>query len=142
MPPEFFSFLEQKDQEYLASLVGRRVLEQGELLYKVGEPGDDIFFLERGRLTVLKSTGFHNKMQVVAILEPGAVVGEAAIIGGHVHGASVRAVEPSRLFYLSRFQLDDFARQDNGGYTALLRYLLQVSSLRLEKASGRLAHVL
>lgn len=140
--PDFFFFLEESGRKILAGLVGQRKMEREELLYKVGEHGDDVFFLVQGRLSVLKSTGFHNKMQVVAILEPGAVFGEAAVFSGHVHGTSVRAVEPSLLYCLSRSMIEELARQDCGLYAALLRRLLQVTSLRLEKASSRLAHVL
>lgn len=139
---DVFSFLDLDGKSRISALVTQRTLAQDEYLFVAGDQGDGVFFLVQGRLSVLSNTVFHRKMQVVAILEPGAVVGEAAILPGHVRGVSVRAIEPSLLYCLHRSVSDELALQDIHLFSALLKRLLRISSLRLEKASGRLAHVL
>jgi CRP-like cAMP-binding protein len=139
---DVFAFLGAEEQKRLASVVTERILEQDSYLFEVGDPADEVFFLAQGRLSVQKKTGFHRKMQVVAILESGAIVGEAGLLSGHVHGVSVRAIEHSHLFRLGCQELQTLERTDSQLVIQLLKHLLLISSLRLEKTAERLAHVL
>lgn len=139
---EVFAFLGADEQKRMASMVTEVTVEQGTFLFEVGSPAGEVFFLRHGRLSVQKKTGFHRKMQVVAILEPGALVGEAGFLTGHVHGVSVRAIEPARLFCLDRQKIEDMEHSDPQLTIQFLKRLLLISSLRLEKTTERLAHVL
>lgn len=139
---EVFSFLGAEEQKRLKSVLTEVTLEQDSFLFEVGDPAAEVFFLAQGRLSVQKKTGFHRKMQVVAILESGAMVGEAGLLAGHVRGVSVRAIEKSHLFCLGRQDLEDFERTDSQLVIQLLKQLLLISSLRLAKTAERLAHVL
>jgi len=137
-----FAFLGVEEQRRLLSMVTEVVIEQDMFLFEVGGPAKEVFFLAQGRLSVQKQTGFHRKMQVVAILEPGALVGEAGLLAGHVHGVSVRAIEQSRLYCLDRRKIECLEHTDPQLAIQLLKRLLLISSRRLEKATDRLAHVL
>ncbi|MBU0664557.1 MAG: cyclic nucleotide-binding domain-containing protein [Proteobacteria bacterium] len=139
---DVFAFLGAAEQKRFASVVTERTFEQDTFLFEVGDPADEVFFLAQGRLSVQKKTGFHRKMQVVAILEPGAIVGEAGLLSGHIHGVSVRAIEQSHLFRLGCHELEALERTDSQLVIKLLKHLLLISSLRLEKTAERLAHVL
>lgn len=139
---EIFSFLGVEGQKRMASMVAERTVERNTFLFEVGTPAGEVFFLARGRLSVQKQTGFHRKMQVVAILEPGAFVGEAGVLADHVHGVSVKAIEQSLLYCLERRQLEAMEDADPRLAIQLLKRLLLISSLRLEKTTERLAHVL
>lgn len=139
---EVFAFLGAEEQERLASVLTEATFEQGAFLFEAGDPAQEVFFLAQGRLSVQKQTGFHRKMQVVAILESGAVVGEGGLLAGHVHGVSVRAIEQSTLFCLGLRELAALEQTDPQLVVQLLKHLLLISSLRLEKTSERLAHVL
>lgn len=139
---EVFSFLDVEKQKRLASVVTEVTLEQGAFLFEVGDPAAEVFFLAQGRLSVYKKTGFHRKMQVVAILDPGAMVGEAGLLAGHIRGVSVRGIEASHLFCLGRQALEALEQNDSQLITQLLKRLLLISSLRLAKTTERLAQVL
>jgi CRP/FNR family transcriptional regulator, cyclic AMP receptor protein len=139
---EVFSFLGDEALKSLGSRVTEVKLEQDMFLFEVGDSAGEAFFLARGRLSVQKQTGFHRKMQVVALLEPGAVVGEAGLLPGRLHAVSVRAIEPSLLYRLDRQQMEELERTDPPLLIQLLRRFLYISSLRLEKTTERLAHVL
>jgi CRP-like cAMP-binding protein len=139
---EVFAFLGADEQKRIASMVIEVTAEQDTFLFEVGSPAGEVFFLRHGRLSVQKQTGFHRKMQVVAILEPGALVGEAGFLTGHVHGVSVRAIEQSHLFCLDRQKIEDMEHSDPQLAIQFLKRLLLISNVRLEKTTERLAHVL
>lgn len=139
---EVFSFLGVEEQKRLESMVTEVTLEQDAFLFEVGDPAAEVFFLVEGRLSVHKKTGFHRKMQVLAILEPGAMVGEAGLLAGHVRGVSVRGIEKSRLFCLGSQDLEALEHTDSQLVIQLLKRSLWISSLRLAKTAERLAQVL
>lgn len=139
---DVFTFLNREERERLAAVVTEVIIGPGKFLFEVGDPAGEVFFLAQGRLSVQKKTGFHHKMQVVALLEPGAVVGEAGLLADHVHGVSVRAIEESHLFCLGRQEMEAMERTDSQLALRLLKHFLLISGLRLAKTGERLAHVL
>jgi CRP-like cAMP-binding protein len=139
---EVFAFLDVEEQKRLASLVSEVSIAEGAFLFEVDDQAAEVFFLVRGRLSVLKKTGFHRKMQIVAILEPGAIVGEAGLLADHIHKTSIRGIEDAQLFCLKRQDIEALEHTDPQLVMQLLKRLLQVSSLRLEKTAERLTKVL
>lgn len=139
---DVFAFLGAEEQKRLESVLTEVTLAQDAFLFEVGDPGVDVFFLAQGRLSVQKKTGFHHKMQVVAILEPGTVVGEGGVLADHIHAVSVRAIEQSHLFSLGRQGLESLEQAEPQLVIQLMKHLLLISSLRLAKTAERLAHVL
>jgi CRP/FNR family transcriptional regulator, cyclic AMP receptor protein len=135
-------FLDEDERKTLLSLCAEKELKEGGVLFDYHESAETIFFLKEGRLAVHKFTGFQEKMQVIALLDPGAVVGEAALLKSHVRKTRVSAIEGSRLYCLDR---EDFTNlQQNNPTLAfhLLEYVLSIANLRLEKTSERLARIL
>lgn len=132
-------------EDHLAELLPELTevrLASGETLFRVGEQSTIVYFLVTGRLAVRKNTGFAEKMQVVALLDPGAPVGEGAIFPGRVHSATVVAVEDCRLVALDGTGLDGLAAKNPVLAWKIIHRLLYVTSLRLQKNSDRLARVL
>ena len=141
-PAQAFSFLNAEDQARLVAAATPFSLEKGEVLFHAGDAAEGVFFLEIGRLAVLKETGFNEKTQVVALLEPGASVGEGGAIGGLLRTATVIAIEESLLYCLQHRDLAALGEQDPQILIRIFKRLLYVSSLRLQKSSERLAHIL
>lgn len=68
----------------------------GESLLVQGAPNQHLFVLDKGKVQVIKDS------RVIAEVEqPGAVFGELAVILNKTHNATVRAVEPSRCYYIT-----------------------------------------
>lgn len=126
----------------LLSLFTETRVAAGDLLFDYDEPADKLYFLTDGRLAVHKATGFFQKMQVVALLDPGAVIGERAILQQHVRSTRVTAIEECRLSALTRMDFLTFQKLFPESGTQVMEYLLHIVSLRLEKTSGRLARIL
>jgi SulP family sulfate permease len=71
-------------------------LKTGESLFQEGQASDEIFFVERGRLEILKA-GVHSTRIRLAKIVAGSMIGEMALYSGRPRTASVSAVEPATL---------------------------------------------
>jgi CRP/FNR family transcriptional regulator, cyclic AMP receptor protein len=142
MPQNAFHFLHSEEMVGLLPATTQVVLQKGDILFRTGDVADTVFFLEKGRLAVMKETGFNERTQVVALLEPGASVGEGGVLDNSLRAATITAIEGSLLYCLRRKSLVDLAEQDPQILIKILKRLLYVTNLRLQKSSERLAHIL
>jgi glutaminase len=90
--------------ELLASLMERRVFASRELVVRKGDPGDELFMLVRGELSVLSDVP--GGMRRIATLSPGMGFGEASMLDGAVRSAFVRADRASVCWVLKRSGFD------------------------------------
>jgi len=118
------------------------ILEAGDVLFSVDESGDKLFFVVEGRLAVQKKTGFDERTQVVALLDPGAPVAESALLENQRHGATLLAVKKTKLFSFSRPSFEKIKKEQPLLAASLLEWLLGRVTLRLRKNSDRLSHIL
>jgi pilus assembly protein CpaE len=97
--PVFFSF-EAATLRALARRVRRLAIPAGQMVVAQGEPGDTIFFMERGRCRVIieKPPG----AVTVAVLAEGDFFGEAACLLNRPHQGSVYAQTDCSLLALDR----------------------------------------
>lgn len=137
-----FSFLEKAETETLLRDMSRVSYKAGDQVFQKGDPADCLYFLQAGRAAVQSKTGFGDRTQVVALLDPGAPVGEKGLLGGRNRGSTVVAVTDSDFFLLSREAFAILVEEEPGLAIKLLKWLLDRVSLRLEKNSERLVHVL
>lgn len=81
-------------------LIEKRSHPAGTVLIGEGEPGREVFFLEQGRLEVSCTDPATAEPFALAVLEPGAVVGEVALIDQGPASATVRALSDVEGFAL------------------------------------------
>ena len=135
-------FVNEEDHPLFVSLLSEKRISAGETLFDYDDSAEALYFLSNGRLSVHKFTGFLEKMQVVALLDPGAIVGEAALLQNYSRQTRVVAIEDCTLY---GFKREDFAtlREHSSELACrFLEHILSIVSLRLEKTSDRLARVL
>ena len=95
-------FLEsEQDQRDFASYLDTVQLQPGETLFHEGQACDETYFVESGRLDVVKM-GVHQVPVRLAKVVAGSMIGEIALYSGRPRGASVIAVEPALLRRLTR----------------------------------------
>ncbi len=141
---EFLLQLDMQDDarhEFIGLLTEKKI-RSGFVLFDHGDLADTLYFVMKGRLAVYKSTGFPEKMQVIALLDSGAVVGEAALMDGHLRKTRVTATQDSVVLCLGKDDFEIFARNFPHSALLFIKYLLLTVSLRLEKNSKRLALIL
>jgi len=84
-------------------LAGERTisLREGETLFERGDAGDGCYWLRSGVLAVSVASA-DGEQRILAILGPGAIVGELAMIDGLPRSATVQAVRDCVLTFVSR----------------------------------------
>ncbi len=73
--------------------------EREHVLVRQGDAGHDLFIVCSGRVRVYKTKG--EALQPIATLEPGAVIGEIALVREVPRTATVAALEDSTIYRLS-----------------------------------------
>lgn len=84
-------------------------LKTDEVLFIAGDVGNGCYRVEDGllKVTMVSRAGTE---RILTFLGPGAIVGEMSIIDGLPRSASVVAVRPAVLSFLSRASFEDFAK--------------------------------
>jgi CRP/FNR family cyclic AMP-dependent transcriptional regulator len=112
----------------------RRALKAGEVLFAAGDAGDGCYLLDRGLLKVTVTSSWGEE-RTIAILGPGAVVGELSMIDERPRSASVVALNDCLLRYTSREAFAKFMATHPEAYQALVAIL----AFRLRQAADGLA---
>ncbi|HEY6618085.1 MAG TPA: Crp/Fnr family transcriptional regulator [Steroidobacteraceae bacterium] len=96
--------------------------------------GDGCYRIEEGllKVTMVSSGG---PERILAFLGPGAIVGELSIIDGRPRSASVVAVRPSTLRFLSRAAFESFATQ----HPEIYKSLVTLTAARLRETDAAVA---
>ncbi len=95
----------------IAAQLEERVLADGEMLIRQGDPGDALYFVLSGSLDVAVADG-SGAAAVVDRLEHGSFIGEMALLAGNRRSASVTARGPAKVARLSRAAFDQVAVHD------------------------------
>jgi signal transduction histidine kinase len=103
----------------LAAVAETVELEPGAILLREGDAGDSLFVVLAGELAVSKRSG--NADIPLAVVGPGDVQGELAVLEGRPRTATVRAVGPATLLRLRRDALLDVLGRQPELALALLR---------------------
>jgi CRP/FNR family transcriptional regulator, cyclic AMP receptor protein len=106
----------------------------GEVLFAAGDAGDGCYLLDRGLLKVTL-TSSRGEERTIAILGPGAVVGELSMIDGRPRSASVVALNDCLLRFTSREAFAKGMATHPEAYQALVAIL----AFRLRQADEGLA---
>jgi cAMP-dependent protein kinase regulator len=97
----------------LAKLLGAlelRDLPRGHTVVRQGEDGREAFLLIRGVLNVVREA--QSGATVLAVLGPGALFGEMALVSQAPRAASVVSVEPAQVLAMGRAPLSLLAQKD------------------------------
>jgi CRP/FNR family cyclic AMP-dependent transcriptional regulator len=137
-----FPFLSDAERGVLLGFLEYREYAAKAVVVRDGQPSEYLAFLAQGKLAVKKQTTYPDKYILVAILEPGALVGDYASGQGPRHTGTVAALEPSALWVLSRERLDQLLGEYPDLGRKLLVRLIQTLSLRLGQSYDRLAWLL
>jgi CRP/FNR family cyclic AMP-dependent transcriptional regulator len=121
-----FGQLNDDDVEWMLTAGGRRFVPAGGVLIEQGIPVDAVFILLEGTLAVwLKSR--RSPEREIARLNAGEIVGEMSFVDARPPSATVRALEDSTVFAVSKSVLSAKLLSDSGFaarfYRALAIYL-------------------
>jgi SulP family sulfate permease len=106
---------------------------EGAVLIHQGDPPDDVFMLESGRLRVEMATNGGERMRLNT-LRPGVMVGEMALYTGSQRTADVIAEVPSVVLGVSRAAIERLEIEEPETAAALHRWLATTLAVRLTDA--------
>lgn len=104
--PIFASLAEREIEGLLAATTTKRLAAK-ELLFRKGDPGNQLYGVLSGRLKVV-STGRDGRELLFGVMAPGDVIGEIALMDSNPRSATVVALEASELLVLHRRDLLPF----------------------------------
>ncbi len=97
-------------------------LAEGQTLFERGDIGDGCYWVKKGVLTVTVASP-QGEQRILAILGPGAIVGELAMIDSLPRSASIEALRPCELNFISRAAFTNLLRQQPELYTDIVKTL-------------------
>ena len=99
--------LDEEDLVRLASSLHRFSFGPGEFVVRQGEDGDSMYFIGKGKVSILFNSGDGVERQV-ALMATGDFLGEASLLTGEARTASAQAVSRVDCYRLSKEGLQDF----------------------------------
>ncbi len=94
---DYFNGLSEAQADLLLADAQSFEFDHGELLMRQSDLDDAVFFILEGRCEVLVTqVGDESAMEVIAVIGPGEIVGERAVLSVKRRSATVRAKEPLR----------------------------------------------
>ena len=109
-------------------------LKAADTLFETGDEGDGCYRLEKGLLKVSLISP-QVRERIIAIITPGAVVGDLAVIDGLPRSASVHALTDCELRFLSRAAFERLAQE----HPQIHQYLMKLLAARLRHADDIIA---
>jgi CRP/FNR family transcriptional regulator, cyclic AMP receptor protein len=131
---DLFSALRQRLSTLLFANAKPVHLQTGQVLFLADDPGDGCYRIEKGLLKVSIVSGSGDE-RILAILGPGAIVGELAVLDGLPRSASVLALRDSELLFVSKSTFDQYAHN----HSELYQHLLMLLASRLRDTNDVIA---
>jgi serine/threonine protein phosphatase PrpC len=125
---ELFGNLEYLDILELLGRFGERHVDAGEVIFKEGSVGDELYVIVEGRVEI------RAQKRLLRILEAGLHFGEFAMIDRQPRSATVTAIEPTHLLVLSQEQFERLKREDPARALAFYEVIAKRLSLNLREA--------
>lgn len=113
-----------------------QALQEDELLFKQGDPGDDMFFIERGEVTVRLK--LDDRVVRLRTFGPGSVVGEMALYSHLPRSAECVADSPCRVQRFRYKTLLDLEKTEPQAAMEFHRYIIKLLSQRIIVANDQI----
>ena len=116
-------------------------LRKGEVLFRMGDPGEELFLIKEGSIVVSRPvTG--RVEQVLSRLQPGEVFGEMSVFGDERHrSATCQADADTLLYILDRDALNRFIAGSPLTAAKFFQHMAQAAFKRLRDSSDLVAEV-
>ena len=128
--------LEQREKEALFTRVRTRDFTAGETIFVIGSPGDSMMIVVRGTVRI-GVTSPKGQPHVLAILSPGEIFGEIALLDGRARSADAIAITACSLAIIDRRDYLAFLEQNPGVWQNVVSVLCE----RLRETDGHVAEI-
>lgn len=108
----FFQGLAMRDLDDILEQVALYEFDSGRYVFREGDAADGLYIVYTGGVRITRKRVFPLPAKTVGRLGPGGLFGEMAILDNHPRSASVKTVEPSKIFVLLRSAVDGIIRRN------------------------------
>ena len=139
---EDWVFFQDFTKEELLSAIHKmslRKVEKNKIIFKEGEPGDYFFLLLDGKVEI--SLMNHAKARVIALIEPGGIVGEMAVLDDQNRSATAKAYEECEILILTKSKLERILKEEPAIGIKILKQIGKTIALRLRSMVGNFAEI-
>jgi len=144
-----FADLDDKELDRIAKLGTRQKYKRGNIVVLEKESGAALFAIISGKVKVVR-TDEEGREVILSMFGPGEFFGEMSLLDGLARSASVVAISKAELFMIHRRDFLESLHQFPAIAIALLAEMamrlrkadMQIKSLSLKDAAGRVANVL
>lgn len=112
-----FASMPATDRALLAEMMETEQLRAGEVLFQSGDPSDQIYVVDEGRLVVF----LHDQQQPVRALAPGDIIGEYGMFLNRGRSATIKAETDAVLVSLDYTRFRSFLLRFPDAALVLLR---------------------
>lgn len=128
--------LDATDRPVLERLLVAQRLATGERLFAQGDPGDRLYLLLAGSISVLTEPDADGRSRRFLSLSPGTLLGETALLDGGGRSAGASADCESSVVWLDKAALAELQRARPDAAARLYRYIALHLSQRLRSATA------
>jgi CRP-like cAMP-binding protein len=93
---DLFGSLPPDAVERIAAAAQARTLRRGDVLFREGDDGNELFIVDSGRIAIANKS-FDGRESVVALMEAGDIFWEMSLFDGQGRSAEARALEASKV---------------------------------------------
>jgi len=109
--------LDEPNLRRFAEITQEIVFQEGDLICRTGQTGNDLYFIENGTVAVIREGRF------VTELGPGEVVGELAVFDHRPRSADIKATTECKMLQIKREDLHELLAKDVNLAIGLMRIL-------------------
>ena len=106
-----FDGLDGDELEYLYSILTREDLPRGSLIFSEGDPGDRLFVIVKGEVSIKLKIPGTQRARRLATFGPGMAFGEMALVEGKPRSADAYAKRDVSLYSINAAQLDEMEKK-------------------------------
>ncbi|NTV13793.1 MAG: cyclic nucleotide-binding domain-containing protein [Desulfobulbaceae bacterium] len=133
-----FCALAKKELRHLVAIVHRRSYEEGEFVFRKGQPGAAMFIIKSGAVDIIDHAG-ENRDTIIATLNSEDFFGELALLDDSLRSASAMVTSPADIYAFSRTDLENMVTTFPQMGMRIYQALAIIIGTRLKAANAQLS---
>jgi len=133
--------LEEAERRVFTDLLERRAYRAGEVVFREGDEGRELFMIVKGTASVRIRLPGHERDNRLATFSPGTVFGEVALLDAQPRSATIRADDELVCYVLSQDAFETLKKRHEAIAIKLLANLARELSARLRRANRTISQL-